>query len=357
MRSHHYLFVACVAIVAVFGLMGSRSVLAQGKDEDANRLLEQFRSTWEGVTWEPQAGRRLGYLRPLDDSGWKQRMAALQRFVQAGPAAAQPLREALASDDGSIRALAAQALGLLKSQVARGELEKAAQLDKDEAVRLAAIDALGMIGGNESDDLLRRLQMSEQNRDVKQHIAYALERNGKPLDDSFVNLLKQWNPKRVASAKVGEAAPDFELPSLAGDIVRLGAFRGKSAVVLVFVYGDTCPVCHGQLAQLRNRLGDLQKAGAQLLVVDAHEAWPAKHFLKDIGLESGEIGYPLLLDAAHLVSATYGVAFQNRIHTELSNRSATFIIDRDGVIRYARLAKSFSDRPSPDEILAELKKL
>lgn len=54
MRSHHYLFVACVAIVAVFGLMGSRSVLAQGKDEDANRLLEQFRSTWEGITWEPQ---------------------------------------------------------------------------------------------------------------------------------------------------------------------------------------------------------------------------------------------------------------------------------------------------------------
>lgn len=44
-------------------------------------------------------------LRPLGDSSWIQRMAALQQFVEAGPAATQPLPEELASDDGSIRAL------------------------------------------------------------------------------------------------------------------------------------------------------------------------------------------------------------------------------------------------------------
>ncbi len=239
MRSHLCLFLTCVAIAAAFSLMAGRNVLAQGKDEGAKGLLEQFRSTWEGVTWEPQSGRRPGYLRPLDDAGWKQRIAALQQLVQDGPAAIQPLREALASDDGSIRTLAAQALGLLKSQDARGELAKAAQRDKDAAVRLAAFDAIGMIGGNESDDLLRQLQASEQNKDTKQHVTYALERNGKPLDDSFVDLLKQWDSKRIDSAKVGEAAPEFELPSLSGPMIRLADFRDKSAVVLVFIYGDT----------------------------------------------------------------------------------------------------------------------
>jgi peroxiredoxin len=53
----------------------------------------------------------------------------------------------------------------------------------------------------------------------------------------------------------------------------------------------------------------------------------------------------------------YGVAMQMRIHTELSNRPATFLVDRQGVIRYERRGKSFSDRPKVDEILAELKKL
>ena len=108
---------------------------------------------------------------------------------------------------------------------------------------------------------------------------------------------------------------------------------------------------------MRDKISDFEKAGAQLLVVDPHESWSAKHFLKDVGLESGDIGYPLLIDPALTVSATYGVAMQMKIHVELSNRPATFIIDREGVIRYERRAKTFSDRPKPDDLVAELKKL
>jgi len=85
--------------------------------------------------------------------------------------------------------------------------------------------------------------------------------------------------------------------------------------------------------------------------------WAARALLKETGLSTEAVNYPLLVDPSHTVSATYGVAFQMRIHTELSNRPATFIIDRDGIVRYARRAKTFSDRPSPDDVLAELKKL
>ena len=74
-------------------------------------------------------------------------------------------------------------------------------------------------------------------------------------------------------------------------------------------------------------------------------------------METGDVGYPLLLDPACTISATYGVAFQMRIHTERSNRPATLLIDRDGVIRYERRAKTFADRPTVDEILAELRKI
>ncbi|MBI1904078.1 MAG: redoxin domain-containing protein [Planctomycetia bacterium] len=108
---------------------------------------------------------------------------------------------------------------------------------------------------------------------------------------------------------------------------------------------------------MRDRLDDIKKQGAELLAVDPHEDWSAKLFLKEIGLKTGDVGYPLLLDAAQTVSATYGVSFQMRVHTEWSNRPATFIIDREGIIRYERRGESFSDRPSPQAILAELKKL
>ena len=54
---------------------------------------------------------------------------------------------------------------------------------------------------------------------------------------------------------------------------------------------------------------------------------------------------------------TDGVAFQMRIHTEWSNRPATFIVDKEGMLRYAHRARSFADRPGADEIISELRKL
>ena len=116
-------------------------------------------------------------------------------------------------------------------------------------------------------------------------------------------------------------------------------------------------MCHGQLAQLRDKVKEFENVGAQLLVVDPHESWSAKRFLKDVGLDTGDVGYPLLLDPTLTVSATYGVAMQMRIHTELSNRPAAFVIDREGVIRYERRAKTYSDRPSIAELLDEIRKL
>ena len=100
----------------------------------------------------------------------------------------------------------------------------------------------------------------------------------------------------------------------------------------------------------------IRQMGAELLAVDPHELWASRALLKETGLDTDVLNYPLLLDPAHTVSATYGVAFQMRIHTELCNRPATFVIDRDGVLRYARRAQTFGDRPSPDNVLAELKK-
>ena len=95
----------------------------------------------------------------------------------------------------------------------------------------------------------------------------------------------------------------------------------------------------------------------QLLAVDPHESWAAKALLKDVGLSTDDVNFPLLLDPSLTVSATYGVANQMRIHVEVSNRPGTFIVDRSGVLRYAKTGKSFGDRPGVTEILAELKKL
>lgn len=108
---------------------------------------------------------------------------------------------------------------------------------------------------------------------------------------------------------------------------------------------------------MRERLDDIRALGAELIAIDPHERWLAQYLLEEVGFAADDVRYPLLADPAMVVSASYGVAFQMRIHTEWSNRPATFVVDRQGVVRYARLGRSFADRPSPRTILAELRKL
>lgn len=202
--------------------------------------LQSFSKAWDDTTWVPQrAGQRGGYLRPDDDQGWKARMTAMQALVRGGGDSSKLLPDKLRDGKPPERILAAQTLGFLDDKTVRDALIKAAESDADGAVRLYAADSLGMLGAADYRQTLERLVQREGNRDAKRHLSYAVDRGANALETSFVEALKGWDSRQIDSAAVGKVAPDFELPSLSGQKVRLSDFRGKSAVVLVFVYGDT----------------------------------------------------------------------------------------------------------------------
>ena len=105
---------------------------------------------------------------------------------------------------------------------------------------------------------------------------------------------------------------------------------------------------------MRNALAKFKDIDAQILAVDPHESWSAKYKLKEAGASTDELSFPMLMDLSLTVSANYGVAFQMRIHTELSNRPATFVIDKEGIVQFVQRAERFNDRPSPDKIIKVL---
>lgn len=221
------------SICVLFALF---SGMAHAESPQPAKLLSEFAELDRSGAWV----KNRGYMRSKQDSTWKVRMRTFQSLVREGNASVPPLLNALKHGDTETRILAAQTLGYLAPNVPRDALLDAATSDSEPAVRLYAIDSLGMQGGRNVSGELERLQQNEKNRDVKKHIGYALERGTQGLVANVVEDLLGWDAATMDSAKVGEPAPEFTLATVDGkQRIRLADFRDKQAVVLVFVYGDT----------------------------------------------------------------------------------------------------------------------
>jgi peroxiredoxin Q/BCP len=132
------------------------------------------------------------------------------------------------------------------------------------------------------------------------------------------------------SVGVGDRAPEFTLAGCDGGqqrTVSLTEYRGRP-VVLVFYPGDDTPVCTKQLNSYNDGLAEFDSLDAQILGispqnVESHERFAAKHGFR----------FPLLADTDKAVAGLYGtlgpIGFPRR---------SVFIIDGDGVIRYAHRA-------------------
>ena len=145
----------------------------------------------------------------------------------------------------------------------------------------------------------------------------------------------------MAAVSVGDVAPDFTLPATGGETVTLSALRGQP-VVLVFYPGDNTPVCTTQLNSYNDDLDDFADVGARILGISpqdvaSHEAFAAKH----------GFSFPLLADEGKVVGEAYGVLGPVGFY-----RRSVFVVDRDGVVRYAHRAMAGLTYRRTDELVA-----
>lgn len=148
------------------------------------------------------------------------------------------------------------------------------------------------------------------------------------------------------SLSVGESAPDFTLPGTGGNDYSLADYRGQP-VVLVFYPGDDTPVCTKQLNSYNDGLEQFTEMNAQVLGISAqditsHDTFSAKH----------GFAFPLLADTDKAVAGMYGtlgpIGFPRR---------SVFIVDGEGVVRYAhRAIAGLTFRPV-SELVGELAKI
>ena len=160
---------------------------------------------------------------------------------------------------------------------------------------------------------------------------------------------------------VGTKAPDFTLSTKAAEgpkQIRLSKNFGKGNTLLLFFPMAFTGTCTTEMCGVGNGLREYGDLNCEVYGISgdnpfAQEAWAKKE----------SINVTLLSDYEHKVAQSYGVSYESFLpqlnlgFAGVAKRSA-FLIDREGVIRYAEIHDDARELPDFDQIktrLAELK--
>jgi len=124
-------------------------------------------------------------------------------------------------------------------------------------------------------------------------------------------------PKRPSHPLVGQPAPDFELPLLAGGTMSLSAHKGKDVVVLDF-WASWCGPCRRGLPVVARVTGGLKDKGVAFYAVNLRETPEvAKEWIEKMNIDCN-----VALDGTNQVGNLY----------QVEGIPQTVIIGTDGVI-------------------------
>lgn len=146
----------------------------------------------------------------------------------------------------------------------------------------------------------------------------------------------------MSSVKIepGQTAPSFELYNSEKAKVKLEDFRGKNVLLLFFPLAFTS-TCTAELCSVRDNISDYNKMNAQVLGISVDSLHTLNRYKQD-----QQLNFPLLSDFNKEVSRSYGSIYETFGYgmKGVSKRSA-FVIDKDGIIRYAEVLENAGEVP------------
>jgi len=145
--------------------------------------------------------------------------------------------------------------------------------------------------------------------------------------------------------KVNDKAPDFTLQSDSGDDFRLSDHAGEK-ILLVFYPGDNTPVCTAQLCEYRDGIEEFSGLGVTVVGIssddlESHRNFRSKHDLPFVLLSDTDLG----------VAKLYGSK------GALGMKRSVFLVDEQGIIRYAHIETLALFRRRSEELIEAIKAL
>jgi len=143
--------------------------------------------------------------------------------------------------------------------------------------------------------------------------------------------------KTVTLAKVGQPAPDFNMPSTKNmktldENVKLSDYKGKW-LILMFYPLDFTFVCPTELIHFSDRLDEFEGVGAEVVGVSTDSVHSHRAWLKTPQDKNGIEGvkYPIASDVGGKLAKAYNILVEE---ANIALRGL-FIINPEGVLQYS----------------------
>jgi peroxiredoxin len=148
---------------------------------------------------------------------------------------------------------------------------------------------------------------------------------------------------------IGQGAPEVKLPQIGTQVEwSLEGERGRF-VLLCFLRGHWCAVCHIMMRIYKAEAPKLLAHGVKLVAVTPTGGPEAAEFARQIGVD-----YTVLIDEGNQLAQQFGALQPQAFQGKDAPLPASFLIDREGKVRYASRPKDVASFLDPREIIAIL---
>lgn len=154
------------------------------------------------------------------------------------------------------------------------------------------------------------------------------------------------------SVTVGSIAPDFTLKNSDGQDVSLSSFKGQKNVVILFFPLAFTGVCTTELCSTRDSLAIYNSLNAEVLAISVDSFFTLKQFK-----EANQLNFNLLSDFNKDTAKAYGALYDEFFGMHGVAKRSAFVVDKEGIIRYAEVLDDAKDLPNFNAIQEILKGL
>ena len=141
--------------------------------------------------------------------------------------------------------------------------------------------------------------------------------------------------------KIGQPAPDFTLYDSTKNKITLSDMKGQNVLLLFFPLAFTS-TCTAELCSIRDNISFYNNVNAKVFGISVDSLHTLAKFKSEQSLN-----FSLLSDFNKEASSLYGSLYEMFSYDMkgVSKRSA-FLIDKDGIVRYAEVLENASEQPN-----------